>query len=171
MVHDARAINTLRQTAEASGSSACRSLKQIRLQPIAGRLGGCRRGARSGMRRRRYWCSRAIVRSTTHRFVPSPEPCPLFGHAIFAWMWRRRSSLRPLRELSARSPYNRRGRRRGRPRRPRTGGITSSSKSWERALDRRFEEWARAIGLERRGSVGGEEMFCDLATRPPRPWS
>jgi hypothetical protein len=34
------------------------------------------------MRNRRYCWSQAIVRSTTQRFVPSPEPCPLFGHAI-----------------------------------------------------------------------------------------
>jgi len=37
------------------------------------------------MRNRRYWWSQAIVRSTTQDF-PSPEPCPLFGHAILAWM-------------------------------------------------------------------------------------
>jgi hypothetical protein len=31
-------------------------------------------------------------------FVPSPEPCGLFGQAIFGWMFRRRSSARPARE-------------------------------------------------------------------------
>jgi hypothetical protein len=50
------------------------------------------------MRSRRSWCSQAIVHSTTQRFFPSPEPCGLFGQAIFASMPRRRSSRRPSRE-------------------------------------------------------------------------
>jgi hypothetical protein len=69
------------------------------------------------------------------RFVPSPEPWSLFGQAIFARMCRRRSSARPSREWYARSPYSARGRRRGRPRRPRTGGISSMSGiSWVMSL-------------------------------------
>jgi hypothetical protein len=31
--------------------------------------------------------------------LPSPDPCSLFGRAIFAWMPRWRSSRRPWREL------------------------------------------------------------------------
>ncbi len=50
----------------------------------------------------------------------------LFGYVIFAWMRRRRSSRRPSRG-GRRDRRRACGRRRGRPRRPRTDGIVSTS--------------------------------------------
>jgi hypothetical protein len=48
--------------------------------------------------RRRYWCSQLIVRSTTQRSLPSPDPRGCFGRLICARMPRARNSRRWRRE-------------------------------------------------------------------------
>ncbi|WP_374116232.1 hypothetical protein [Streptomyces sp. CoH27] len=41
------------------------------------------------MRRRRNQCSSAILPSTTQRYTPRPEPCPVPRRARYAVIWNR----------------------------------------------------------------------------------
>ena len=89
-------------------------------------------------RRRRNWFIHANVRSTTQRHRPKPLPFSVLRIASRGKMWRARSARRMFSASYARSPSTQSGRQRGRPRRPCSGGMASSSRnawveSWQLA--------------------------------------
>lgn len=87
------------------------------------------------IRSRPNQCGSAMVCSITQRWTPRPEPCPAPRRAIIGFTPVAQTSRRYLSWSYPLSAYSTLGRRRGRPRRPRTGGIDlSSGTSWVTSL-------------------------------------
>lgn len=78
-------------------------------------------------RSRPKWFTQAWNQSAAHRYTPIPLPYSARRRASTGWMPHRRSSSLCGSLSNARSPSSSRGRRRGRPGLPRTGGASAAA--------------------------------------------